>query len=190
MPRTDDPLATAQADARSRIEVDGRGAPAAVRRLLETLSQRLFDTDFDAAEIAADPDTQREFRFTFGVSPKGYRDGLLLDAARWLICKTEMPVTEIAAGLGFAEPEAFSRWFKYRTGLSPMKLREQHRPPAEERPAKASPSPSKDHGFPVSFPEWCRVMLGVASREKALMVLRYLYENYPEAFDGEPPPTE
>ncbi|HEX9736970.1 MAG TPA: helix-turn-helix domain-containing protein [Thermoanaerobaculia bacterium] len=184
--KTDDALAAAKAQARSRIENDMRTVPE-LRPQLETLSRRLFARGFDAAEIGADPAVQREFRFAFGVSPKGYYDSLLLDASRALVCATGVPVIDVAAGLGFADPEAFSRWFKYRTGLAPMKLRERHRPPAPIRSTGVPEKPTESGEFPLSLREWRMMLLGLSTPERIEGVLRWIRDAYPEAFAGEPP---
>lgn len=188
MPRDrESPLSTVRSRAREKIAEDQLAVPAAVRPHLEAFARGLFEPGFDAATIAPEPEAQRQFRFALGVSPRIYCDRLLFDAARWLVCETELPVLAIAAGLGFAEPEAFSRWFKYRTGLSPMKLRAEARPPVVDAPA--SDRREKSVGDPVRSPRaWRHVLSGDSTAESGHALIRRLYEAYPEA--REPSPTE
>ena len=65
----------------------------------------------------------RLFKAAAGVSPWEYAMDLKLGRARELLLGTRLSVKEIAARLGFADPNYFSRRFARRTGLPPRAYR-------------------------------------------------------------------
>lgn len=67
---------------------------------------------------------RREFRRRTGVAPGAYRQRRLLERARRELLDRTRPVQEIAAGLGYANPFAFSAAFRRATGLSPRAWRQ------------------------------------------------------------------
>lgn len=65
----------------------------------------------------------RCFREWVGKSPVEYRNDLRLSHAEAMLRHTDMPVSEIAAVVGFEDPFYFSRTFSGRFGLSPRAYR-------------------------------------------------------------------
>ena len=76
---------------------------------------------------------------------RAYRQEMLLDrAVAELTSRTPLLVKEISAELGFATPEAFGRWFRTRTGVSPSAYRANR-----DSPLSAS-RPQIDGGTPLA----------------------------------------
>jgi AraC family transcriptional regulator len=67
----------------------------------------------------------RLFKLTYGSSPYQYIQTLRLQKAQTLLANTALPVSEIAATLGFDNPQSFSRLFFQRLGRYPSHYREQ-----------------------------------------------------------------
>ncbi|HEV2482689.1 MAG TPA: AraC family transcriptional regulator [Puia sp.] len=65
----------------------------------------------------------RLFKQAYGVSPYQYIQELRLTKAMRLLSGTAMPVAEIAAFLGFDNPQSFSRLFFQRMGVYPAPFR-------------------------------------------------------------------
>lgn len=63
------------------------------------------------------------FRQITGMAPHHYQQRLRMNAARTLLETTELPVSEIAAAVGYEDPLYFSRVFKKHTGQSPLHYR-------------------------------------------------------------------
>ena len=55
-----------------------------------------------------------------GQTPLQYRNGLIIQKAKFLLSTGESTVAEIAEKLGFSDPAYFSRFFKKQTGYSPI----------------------------------------------------------------------
>lgn len=58
-----------------------------------------------------------------GTSYQRIKDNARRDAAITLLCRTRLPVAEIAVRVGFSDPSAFHRSFKKWTGLAPGEYR-------------------------------------------------------------------
>ena len=65
----------------------------------------------------------RLFRSAFGLSPYQYIQHLRIEKAKVLLAGGGVPVTEIAAVLGFDNSQSFSRLFYQRMGLYPTQYR-------------------------------------------------------------------
>lgn len=65
----------------------------------------------------------RAFRQSFGMPPHRYHMTRRIEAARDLLGKTEIPVTDIALRLGFSEASSLSAGFRRITGTSPSEYR-------------------------------------------------------------------
>lgn len=79
------------------------------------------------------------FRTYTGAPPKTYLTRLRLFHAQNLLCRTDLPVTEIAMKCGFGSPAAFSRTFKKCCTLSPLAYRSEH---SNDKPASVLPGSS------------------------------------------------
>jgi AraC-like DNA-binding protein len=65
----------------------------------------------------------RIFRQAVGMSPIRYYRSLKVEAARYLLLQTQLPVGQIAANLAFRDEYHFSHSIKQSTGLSPTQIR-------------------------------------------------------------------
>jgi AraC family transcriptional regulator len=63
------------------------------------------------------------FKDLVGLTPHAYLTNLRLERARALLIETELPVTEIAARVGFRSPSHFATAFRAVTGVSPRAFR-------------------------------------------------------------------
>ena len=70
---------------------------------------------------------EKFFRKQFGLSPKQYINKLRLQQAKQMLVFDGMNATDISQHLGFQSLHYFSRWFKQRTGLSPLAYRSSQR---------------------------------------------------------------
>ncbi len=67
---------------------------------------------------------KREFKKVFNDTPNSYISGQKLKRAKELLRITEMPISEIAYGVGFNDPLYFTRLFKNKIGSSPSEYRD------------------------------------------------------------------
>ena len=65
----------------------------------------------------------RLFRLAYGLSPWQYIQQLRVEKARSLLSKTPIPVSDLAASLGFNNSQSFSRLFYQRVGVYPSQYR-------------------------------------------------------------------
>lgn len=65
----------------------------------------------------------RLFKERYGLSPKQYIDARKMDAAKELLRRTDLTVTEVAASVGIRDVLHFSRFFSGREGISPSEYR-------------------------------------------------------------------
>lgn len=92
------------------------------------LIHSIFPAPVDLAEIAGAAYLSkfhflRLFKQAYGVSPYQYIQELRVAKARQLLSGTTMAVAEIAAFLGFDNPQSFSRLFFQRMGMYPVSFR-------------------------------------------------------------------
>ncbi|WP_109434085.1 MULTISPECIES: helix-turn-helix domain-containing protein [Aquimarina] len=69
---------------------------------------------------------KREFKKVFNDTPNNYITDQKLKRAKELLRITEMPVSEIAYGVGFNDPLYFTRIFKKKIGGSPTEYRQKN----------------------------------------------------------------
>ena len=67
------------------------------------------------------------FKLRKGVSPKQYLDSLKAHRASELLAETDYRIEHIAASVGFADAQAFSKFFKKHHHLSPKDFRRKSR---------------------------------------------------------------
>ncbi len=81
----------------------------------------------ELSSAACTSKTHLAHRFTarLGISPLRYLQNVRVEAAKRLLATTSIPVSEIAAQVGFSDPLYFSRVLKLATGLSPKAFRQQ-----------------------------------------------------------------
>ena len=65
----------------------------------------------------------REFKTVFRLTPHEYLSACRVERAKFLLERTELPVTEICFSIGFESLGSFSSWFSRLTGVSPRAWR-------------------------------------------------------------------
>lgn len=66
---------------------------------------------------------RRVFEKTLGISPKEYITVCCINRAKKLLVNTDLPVTRIAAEVGYENISGFNRCFLEKTGMSPTQFR-------------------------------------------------------------------
>jgi len=106
-------------------------APWQVRRLTDFLEDRLADdVSLDDLSSLAGLSTFhvcRAFKQSTGLPPHAYLRRLRCKKAKALLTATDLPVTEIAAQVGYETPQAFARMFRAEVGTSPTEYRRERR---------------------------------------------------------------
>lgn len=82
-------------------------------------------SDFSQKLGMSYPSFYRHFYKDFGCSPKEFQQKKVLQKACHLLIHSKKSTKEIAAELGFQEASYFSRFFKQKTGDSPLKYRKE-----------------------------------------------------------------
>lgn len=119
------------------VEPLGNTAPGSVRRAIAIMEKNL-ETPLPIAEVCRQArishrQLDRLFRDYVKKTPQLYYRDIRLDRARGLVTQTEMPLSEVAVASGFANQVHFSRAYKTRFGLPPLKDRIEGRVPFEFR---------------------------------------------------------
>ena len=89
-----------------------------------------FDSALTLSQIAAAASLSpfhflREYQAAFQMTPHDYLCACRVERAKFLLERTELPVTEICFDVGFESLGSFSSWFSRRTGMSPRAWRRQ-----------------------------------------------------------------
>jgi transcriptional regulator GlxA family with amidase domain len=97
-------------------------------RLIE-LMQAHLEEPVDVAALCAlaeipSATANRLFQRHFRTTPSRYYTKLRLDRAHWLLGNSPLPVSEIAAKVGFAGASAFTRAYRRQFGKTPSKIRQ------------------------------------------------------------------
>jgi AraC-like DNA-binding protein len=87
-----------------------------------------FDSTLTLAEIASAACLSpfhflRGFKAVFGITPHEYLSACRVEQAKFLLERTELPVTEVCFAVGFESLGSFSSWFTRLTGSSPRAWR-------------------------------------------------------------------
>jgi len=90
--------------------------------------QARFDTPLTLAEMAEAACLSpfhflREFKNTFHATPHEYLSACRIERVKFLLERTELPVTQICLAVGFESLGSFSSWFSRITGVSPRAWR-------------------------------------------------------------------
>lgn len=175
------PVATARRQARQRLREDRRRYPENLGPIFDVLAARLFEPGFNAKTVIPDRAARRRFRLAVGVTLRTYRDRQLLRVALELVRETALPILEIAAGLGFDDPELFRKWFQWRTGKAPMAMRS----PEGEAPDHDPDPPADATGDEVPWTDReCRQAAAWdVSPRRGAELCRKIRELYPEVDD-------
>ena len=77
-----------------------------------------------AASVGVEPDrVARGFRRAFGEPLSSYLRRLRVDAAAELLASTDLPISRVAADVGFADQSHLTRWFARHFGTTPARYR-------------------------------------------------------------------
>lgn len=99
----------------------------ALRYIEEHLSVSLTICEI-AKELFISPDTlSHRFKKEMGESVGKYIDGLIFYKAEQFLAGSELPLAQISSELGFYDQFYFSRRFKEKFGIPPLKYRKNHR---------------------------------------------------------------
>ncbi|MEY8839128.1 GlxA family transcriptional regulator, partial [Cribrihabitans sp. XS_ASV171] len=105
----------------------------AIREMEANLEQPLRIPEICGRISLSHRQLDRLFHRHIGKTPALYYRDIRLDRARGLVTQTDMPMSEIAVASGFANQVHFSRAYRERFGLPPMKDRTEGRIPFEFR---------------------------------------------------------
>jgi AraC family transcriptional regulator len=115
----------------SRQSARGGLAPWQVRRTTEFLAGNLAEeVGLEALAALAQLSPfhfARAFKRSTGLPPHRYQLRLRLERAQALLTGSDLPVTEIAARVGYDAPQTLARLFQRELGVSPTEYRRQHR---------------------------------------------------------------
>lgn len=105
----------------------GRLAPWQLRRLTEHIMARL-DQELSLVELASLLELTpyhvcRAFKRSTGLPPLRWQMQQRIDRSAELLRHTRLPVSEVAATVGYADPSAFAAAFKNIVGASPTEFR-------------------------------------------------------------------
>lgn len=172
-----DILAAVRRQARQRIDDDRQRYPEDLGPVFEILAARLFEPGFYAKAAVPDQTARRRFRLAVGLTPRAYRDRQLLEAALELVRETTLTVRDIAAGLGFDDPELFTKWFRRRTGEAPTTLR----PTAGGPPDQISTPPDAEtvEDEPWTDRECRKAAAWAVGPRRGATLIRIIRELYP-----------
>jgi len=106
-------------------------APWQLRRVQAAIEERLAE-DVGLAELAALVGLSpwhlcRAFRESTGQPPQRWQLARRVERARDLLVATDLPVTEIAAAVGYDDPGQLAVLFRKRLGTTPSRYRRDHR---------------------------------------------------------------
>lgn len=108
-------------------EVIGRGDQrfdSLLRYINENLHKNLTNEVLAQMYFAHPNHFIRAFKEKTGQTPARYIRNKKLEKAKWLLERTELPITEISEKVGYPDPAHFSRLFRDRYGMSPKVYRE------------------------------------------------------------------
>ena len=111
--------------------VKGGLAPWQLKRLTDHLEDRIGDdvTLNDLSQLLGLSTFHlcRAFKQSTGLPPHRWRMQRRIERAREMLEGTELPVTEIAARVGFEDPSGFAAAFRKALGVSPSEYRRERR---------------------------------------------------------------
>jgi AraC-like DNA-binding protein len=112
------------------------GIAGAALALLDAQHRRPWSVASLAAALGLSPGhASARFRAEHGLSLKRWLDARRADRAGQVLTASDLPIAEVAARCGFADPFAFSRYFRRVTGHSPSAFRARALAALSRRPA-------------------------------------------------------
>ena len=120
-----------------RVEPLGAAVPSIIKLIIQTMEDHLEDPLTIPQVCQSVGLSQRQVGRLFGLhikkTPTLYYRDIRLDRARGLVTQTEMAMSEISVACGFSSQVHFSRAYKDRFGLPPIRDRIDGRVPFEFR---------------------------------------------------------
>ena len=111
-------------------EVEPARPPILLNRLMRTLQNRFHEADLSPRSVAAEHHiSMRSVHYAFASAHTTFVERLMrlrLERARQMLSDLqlfELPVAEVAARCGFADPSHFARRFRRQFGRSPLQFR-------------------------------------------------------------------
>lgn len=105
----------------------GRDAPPTVARVIEHVgahfARKLTLDELSEVACLSSSHLEHLFHTSVGVSPLQYVRRYRLDVAMRLLEETDLPVSAVAAKVGYGDPFYFSRAFRQAEGMSPSHYR-------------------------------------------------------------------
>jgi AraC family transcriptional regulator len=116
--------------ARARTEADGAGRPAWLHRA-EAMLRARFTEPLTVAEVAQEAGVHpahlaRTFRVHLHCSIGGFLRRLRVDEAAALLRRSDQPIAQVAARVGFADQSHLTRRFREQMGTTPERWRRIH----------------------------------------------------------------
>ncbi|MDL2257071.1 helix-turn-helix domain-containing protein [Bacteroidales bacterium OttesenSCG-928-I14] len=94
-------------------------------QLLNRYIEKEYQISFYAKKLNISPNhLNKSIKAVTGKTAISLLNEMRLNEAKQRLKNTDMPVSEIAFQLGFEDPSYFSRFFKKKTGVSPVEFRE------------------------------------------------------------------
>lgn len=132
---------------RDLIGLDASGFPADVEAALRFLHDHLFEESLNASRVQEQDGLRSHnlparFKRYLGLGLRDYIEDRRIMAAMRLLWHRDLEVYFIAAAVGYAHHETFTRAFKRRVGCTPTQFRAHFPPGAPEAPDDEPLSPS------------------------------------------------
>lgn len=105
-----------------------RDITAAIRRIVENLSESLNVADLVAALPVGRRTLERRFRELLGMSIRQVDTRIRLEVARQMLVRTHLTIIEVSVEVGFASPSRMAHVFRRQLACSPQRYRQSHRP--------------------------------------------------------------
>lgn len=97
---------------------------ATLKRYIDTNINRPVSNNQLAQQIFRSIDyCIKVFKAAYGTTPYDYQIHVKIEAAKQLLRNTQLPVSNIAAAVGYNDPQYFSNLFKAKCGVSPRAYR-------------------------------------------------------------------
>jgi AraC-like DNA-binding protein len=101
--------------------------------LQEHLGDQVHLTELAALAGFSPHHFAKMFKQATGYAPHAFQIMLRMNKARELLAQTDLPVSEVAALVGYSSPSTFARIFHAQVQASPLQYRQQMRPSKRER---------------------------------------------------------
>jgi len=107
----------------SRVGLIDRRIRRAAELMHARLDEELTLKDIAAASYLSPFHFSRLFKKVTGTTPLAYLAGQRVTRAQLLLAQTDLPITQIAARVGYGSASHFTKAFRQTTGLSPREFR-------------------------------------------------------------------